>query len=104
MSRRISSGFNEKSRFKLEDGVSVCVARNTPIDLITNIEVAPRGHSNRNALLDSVLCGITGSGAVNGLFLFMDTVPDFVQDRGHTFGATLADADKRALIEYMKTF
>ncbi len=30
--------------------------------------------------------------------------PDFVLDRGHTFGADLSDQDKRALIEYMKTF
>jgi len=34
----------------------------------------------------------------------MDNAPDFVEDRGHTFGATLPDADKRALIEYMKLF
>jgi hypothetical protein len=30
--------------------------------------------------------------------------PDFVQDRGHYFGTKLPDADKRALIEYVKTF
>jgi hypothetical protein len=30
--------------------------------------------------------------------------PDFVLDRGHYFGDTLPDQDKRALIEYMKTF
>ena len=30
--------------------------------------------------------------------------PDFVLDRGHMFGATLPDADKRALIEFLKTF
>jgi hypothetical protein len=30
--------------------------------------------------------------------------PDFVLDRGHTFGADLGDADKWALIEYLKTF
>ncbi len=94
----------EKSRFEFDEGSSICVARNTPIDLITNIQVAPRENSARNELLDNVLCGITGSGAVNGLFLLMDTVPDFVQDRGHTFGAALPDADKRALMEYMKTF
>ncbi len=29
--------------------------------------------------------------------------PDLVTDRGHTFGADLPDADKRALIEYLKT-
>ena len=30
--------------------------------------------------------------------------PDFVLDRGHSFGADLSDSDKRALIEFMKTF
>ena len=29
--------------------------------------------------------------------------PDFVEDRGHYFGAELPDADKRALIEFLKT-
>src|SRR4029077_9710847 len=30
--------------------------------------------------------------------------PDFVEDRGHDFGKDLPDTDKRALIEYLKTF
>jgi hypothetical protein len=30
--------------------------------------------------------------------------PDFVLDRGHLFGADLSDADKLALIEFIKTF
>ena len=30
--------------------------------------------------------------------------PDFIEDRGHTFGRDLSDQDKRALIEYMKYF
>jgi hypothetical protein len=94
----------ERSRFEFEDGTSLCVARNTPVDLITNIRVAPRDHFGRNRLLDNLLCRVTGSGAVNPLFLLMDNAPDFVQDRGHNYGAELADADKRALIDYMKTF
>jgi len=94
----------EKSRFEFEEGSSVCVARNTPIDLIANVRVPPREHIGRDKLVDSVLCGVTGSGAVNGLFLHMDNAPDFVEDHGHTYGAELADADKRALMEYMKTF
>ena len=34
----------------------------------------------------------------------LNSCPDFIEDRGHTFGADLPDADKRALIEYLKTF
>lgn len=94
----------ERSRFELEDGTSLCVARNTPVDLITNIRVAPRDHFRRNKFFDNMLCPITGSGAVNPLFLLMDNAPDFVQDRGHSYGAGLPDSDKRALIEYMKLF
>jgi hypothetical protein len=30
--------------------------------------------------------------------------PDFVEDKGHYFGTDLPDQDKRALIEYLKTF
>jgi hypothetical protein len=30
--------------------------------------------------------------------------PDFIEDRGHYFGTELSDADKRALIEFVKTF
>ncbi len=30
--------------------------------------------------------------------------PDFIEDQGHYFGTDLPDEDKRALIEYMKTF
>jgi len=94
----------ERSKFVFEDGSSVCVARNTPIDLITNVHVPPRKYSGRNKFVDKVLCWITESGAVNALFLMVDNAPDFVQDRGHTYGAELGDADKRALMEYMKTF
>ena len=36
--------------------------------------------------------------------LAISKCPDFVEDRGHTFGADLPDADKHALIEFMKTF
>ena len=30
--------------------------------------------------------------------------PDFIEDRGHTYGRDLSDQDKQALIEYMKYF
>lgn len=94
----------QSSRFTLDDGTTLCIARNTPVDLITNIQTAPRTKPHKHSALDKVLCGITGSGAVNGLFVYFDNAPDLIQDRGHTFGSGLPDEDKRALIEYMKTF
>jgi len=30
--------------------------------------------------------------------------PDFIEDKGHYFGTDLTDDDKRALIEFLKTF
>jgi hypothetical protein len=36
--------------------------------------------------------------------LSISKCPDFIEDRGHTFGANLTDEDKRALIEFLKTF
>jgi hypothetical protein len=34
----------------------------------------------------------------------LSTCPDFIVDRGHNFGTNLPDADKQALIEFVKTF
>ena len=36
--------------------------------------------------------------------LALSKCPDFVVNRGHVFGTNLPDADKRALIELLKTF
>ena len=36
--------------------------------------------------------------------LEVNMCPDFIEDRGHTFGRDLSDQDKQALIEYMKYF
>ena len=35
--------------------------------------------------------------------LKVNKCPDFVEDKGHYFGTELPDADKRALIEFLKT-
>jgi hypothetical protein len=36
--------------------------------------------------------------------LKVSNCPDFVEDRGHYFGTNLPDDDKKALIEFLKTF
>jgi hypothetical protein len=92
------------STFTYEEGGSVCIARNTPIDLIANVDVVTPGTFRQNNFLSRLLCRITGTGHLNGLFLLVDNAPDFVEDRGHTFGSSLSDDDKNALIEYLKTF
>lgn len=93
----------------------------TPIDLIANADldlshrdkVADRIHFITKAqadLLNIKLNGLDSKAAqavMNNLapdLLKISKCPDFVLDRGHTFGANLPDQDKHALIEYMKTF
>jgi hypothetical protein len=36
--------------------------------------------------------------------LEVNVCPDFIEDRGHTYGSQLGDDDKKALIEYIKYF
>jgi hypothetical protein len=43
------------------------------------------------------------AGDLGPALLAVSKCPDFVEDRGHTFGSSLADDDKHALIEYLKT-
>jgi hypothetical protein len=45
-----------------------------------------------------------GSSALVDRLLNLSKCPDFVVNRGHIFGSTLSDVDKRALIEFLKTF
>jgi hypothetical protein len=92
------------STFQYEEGGSVCIARNTPIDLMTNVDVVTPEKFRKDNFPTRLFCHLTGTGDLNGVFLLTDNAPDFVQDRGHLYGATLPDEDKRALIEYPKTF
>jgi hypothetical protein len=93
----------------------------TPIDLIANADL-DLSHRDKAAdriqliakvqadLLKIKLNGLDSKAAqavMSNLvpdLLKISKCPDFVLDRGHTFGANLPDLDKRALIEYMKTF
>jgi hypothetical protein len=93
----------------------------TPIDLIANANL---DLSNRELALERMqLVGMAyrdlvktkgghlDSNAAEQLFgnmvpglMKISKCPDYVLDRGHYFGTTLPDSDKRALIEFMKTF
>ena len=80
------------------------MAGNTHIDMIANVDLVTPDNFRKDNFFTRVLCYLTGTGHLNELFLTVDNAPDFVQDRGHTFGSSLPDEDKKALIEYMKTF
>jgi hypothetical protein len=93
----------------------------TPVDLIANADLDLSDQDNaidRVKLIAKVQADLiqiklkhldpTASQAVlKNLvpdLLKISKCPDFVEDRGHYFGTKLPDNDKRALIEYMKTF
>jgi hypothetical protein len=45
-----------------------------------------------------------GIKALTQKLLEVNTCPDFIEDRGHTYGSNLSDEDKNALIAYLKYF
>jgi hypothetical protein len=68
------------------------------------VDLVTPEHFHKDNGFTRLFCSLTSGGHLNGLFLLLDNSPDFVEDRGYTFGANLSDSDKKALIEYMKTF
>jgi mono/diheme cytochrome c family protein len=97
------------------------IPKGTPINLIanTNLQLGGLGKSYKQvALLARALKALkqvhdeslTGDAATQRLiklvpdFYALNTCPDFIEDEGHYFGTVLTDLDKRALIEFLKTF
>ncbi|MFZ0396907.1 MAG: hypothetical protein WAM06_02530 [Methyloceanibacter sp.] len=93
------------------------VPKGTPINLIMNVH--PKNlPAVVQAYVDGVLQGApkekfaelqpqnhaAALQRVQEKMLEVSLCPDFIEDRGHTFGRDLSDQDKRALIEYMKYF
>jgi hypothetical protein len=72
----------------------------TPVDLIARVDPreVPAIVQNRKVL------NILSDQALFRGLIRRNQAPDFVLDRGHMFGTELSDADKRALIEFLKTF
>lgn len=99
------------------------IPKGTPINLLanTNLELGGvrKAGDLATLLIESVKVmkaikneGLTGDAAtkrwldsdvVKKLY-GLNTCPDFIEDKGHYFGTDLPDADKRALIEFLKTF
>ncbi|QNI30185.1 hypothetical protein H7849_13375 [Alloacidobacterium dinghuense] len=97
------------------------IPENTPINLLANADLDlsnPHGEIDRLNLLARVqgellrikVEKLNAEEAQKALLklvpdlLKISKCPDFIEDRGHYFGTNLSDADKRALIEFMKTF
>lgn len=72
----------------------------TPIDLIARVDPREVSSIARSRLVLNLL---SDRRLFDGL-VKRNQAPDFVLDRGHLFGTELSDLDKRALIEFLKTF
>jgi hypothetical protein len=96
------------------------IPKGTPINLLANTNLEP-GFFGKTwrlgrllgrtlvALKDVKGEGLTGDAATQRLMTLvpdlyaLNSCPDFIEDKGHYFGTDLPDADKRALIEFLKT-
>jgi len=96
------------------------IPKGTPINLLANTNLELGGFSKDarlaqlllrtiDALKDIKREELTGDAATRRLMRLvpdlyeLNSCPDFIEDKGHYFGTDLPDADKRALIEYLKT-
>jgi cytochrome c5 len=76
----------------------VQIPAGTPVDLIARVDPTRLPAIVRNR---TVLNLLSDEALFRG-FMRNNIAPDFVLDRGHTFGSQLSDEDKRALIAYLK--
>jgi hypothetical protein len=80
------------------------VPAGTPIDYIARVDPTRLAELTASLPLVNLVLKLTPDDVLLSGLLQRNLAPDFVLDRGHTFGANLPDEDKRALIEYLKTF
>ncbi len=87
------------------------VPKGTPIKLLANLDPreTPRTlqrklNSDLGGRVLSSLVGFVPDDLLTPLLLKYNQAPDFIENHGHEFGADLADEDKQALIEFLKTF
>ena len=90
------------------------IPKGTPINLIANLE-PDFGRPDiflkiAEKLVKIDVQGLSSEAAAGELrklvpdLIAINKCPDFIEDKGHYFGTDLPDNDKRALIEYLKTF
>jgi hypothetical protein len=102
--------------------IELHIPAGTPVDLLTNINLYEamqpgpvldllKQMAKHPELLVRLVHALNNQGpydqdlkAFVPLLMAQNQSPDFIQDHGHSFGCNLPDNEKRALIEYMKTF
>ncbi len=78
----------------------VRIPAGTPVDYVARVDPTRLPDIVRN----SVLLNLFSDEAIYRRMLRNNLAPDFILDKGHSYGAQIPDADKWALIEYLKTF
>lgn len=90
---------NLLSNANLDPGLSLAVKRIALFKAIVDTLVEIKGKHLNEAAAEALMAK-----NVVPKFLAVNKCPDFYEDKGHEFGKTLPLADKRALIELLKTF
>ena len=90
------------SRIRLFSGPEMDVPANTAVDLVARVNPTELPSLSQRSV--DALQWVFGNRFLLRRLLAKNLAPDFVEDRGHVFGASLSDDDKRALIEYLKSF
>jgi len=97
------------------------IPQGTPVNLLANTNLELEGWGKKASLVRLLARSLsalgeiqkqhlTGDEATRRLltlvpdFYALNSCPDFIEDEGHYFASSLPDLDKRALIEFMKTF
>jgi hypothetical protein len=75
------------------------IAKGTPVNLLLNLHIGKVPYA-----LKAYLKYKRDPGKLASELLRLSDCPDLVENHGHTFGSDLRPEDKRALIEYLKTF
>jgi mono/diheme cytochrome c family protein len=78
----------------------VKIPAGTPVDYVARVDPTRLPDIVRN----SFILNLISDEGVFKRMLRNNKAPDFVLDKGHTFGSQLSDDQKWALIEYLKTF
>ena len=83
----------------------------TPLKLLANLDsretpriLQQKLNSDLGGKVLSSLVEFIPDKVLTPLLLKYNQAPDFIEDHGHDFGTDLPDEDKRALIEFLKTF
>jgi cytochrome c5 len=80
------------------------IPKGTPVDYIARVDPTQLAQLVGQFPGVNLLLKLTPDDVMLASLIRRNLAPDFIADRGHTFGAELPDDDKWALIEFLKTF